>query len=71
MLEVVDGRGLGLDKQLLRSYYLKRSKKGRRFPPRTVGLWLEEGIIDDLREAIVRENAEGIRRPILRPFETF
>lgn len=47
MLEVIDDRGLGLDKQLLTFYYLKRSKKGRRFPPRTVGLWFGENVMDD------------------------
>jgi len=47
MLEVTDDHGLGFDKQLLRSYYLKRSKKGRRFPPRTVGPWFEEGVIEN------------------------
>lgn len=34
------------DKQLLRSYRLKRSKQGRRFPPRTVGLWFQEGVME-------------------------
>ena len=42
-LEVVDDQGRDLDKRLLRSYYLKRSKQGRRFPPRMVGVWFEEG----------------------------
>lgn len=62
MLEVVEDRGLGLDNHLLRSCYLKRSEKGRRFPPRTVGLWFEEEIIDYFKEAIGAENAEGIRK---------
>lgn len=54
-LKVIDDRGLDLDKQLLRSYYLKKSKKGRRFPPRTVGLWFET-IIDNFREAVEMKN---------------
>lgn len=62
MLEVVNDRGLGLDKQLLRFYYLKKTKEGRKFPPRTVGLWFEEGIIEDFRKAIKAENAQGISR---------
>jgi len=33
-----------------------------------VGLWFEEGIVDDFREAIAAENAEGIGRLFLGEF---
>ena len=41
--------------RLSRSCYLTRPEQGRRFPPRTVGLWFEEGTIHDFREATAAE----------------
>ncbi|MFQ6107778.1 MAG: hypothetical protein ACE5QF_09400 [Thermoplasmata archaeon] len=46
-----------------------RFKQGRKFPPRTMGLWFMESVIDDFREAIAAENAKGIRRLLSRFFE--
>lgn len=36
---------------MLKSYYLKESKHGRKFLSTTVGVRFEEGVIDELRKA--------------------